>query len=150
MIEPGDAEWDAFAQHHPRGHLLQSSGWGALKSSFGWERRRLAIAAPTGLVAGAQVLIRRRFGVSVAYVPRGPLLSGDGPTDALLLSALNRLARRNRAVFLRLEPNVLEHDPNAGALHSALLLAGYQPTSTIQPRSSIHLDLAPATEQLFA
>jgi lipid II:glycine glycyltransferase (peptidoglycan interpeptide bridge formation enzyme) len=150
LVEPDDAAWDAFTQTHPDGHLLQSSGWGALKSRFGWERRRLVVIDAAGPRAGAQILFRRRLGVSVAYIPRGPLFAGDGPADALLLTALDRLAHRNRAVFLRLEPNLLESAATAGALHSTLLLRGFQPADPIQPRSSVHLDLTPAPDRLLA
>jgi serine/alanine adding enzyme len=150
IVEPDDAAWDSFTEQHPQGHLLQSSGWGRLKAGFGWQPRRIAVAAPEGVLAGAQVLFRRRLGVSVAYVPRGPLFAGDAEANTLLLAALDRLARRNRAVFLRLEPNLLEHDSAAGQLHSLLLLQGFQVAAPIQPRSSIHLDLTPAPERLLA
>jgi serine/alanine adding enzyme len=150
IVEPDPAEWDAFAQRHPQGHLLQSSKWGALKQRFGWQARRVALAGPDGPRAGAQVLLRRRFGLSAAYVPRGPLLADDEPANRLLLAALDRLARREHAVFLRLEPNVREADGRAGALHSALLLAGFRPADPLQPRSTLHLDLAPPPERLFA
>jgi serine/alanine adding enzyme len=150
IVEPDDAAWDTFTQQHPQGHLLQSARWGALKARFGWERRRVAVAAPEGLLAGAQVLFRRRLGVSVAYVPRGPLFAGATDADALMLAALDQLARRGRAVFLRLEPNLLEHDTDANVLHSFLLLRGFQTADPIQPRSTIHLDLTPAPERLLA
>jgi lipid II:glycine glycyltransferase (peptidoglycan interpeptide bridge formation enzyme) len=121
-----------------------------LKAGFGWEQRRVAVAAPAGLLAGAQLLFRRRLGISVAYVPRGPLFAGTADADTLLLAALDRLARRHRAVFLRIEPNVIEHDADAGALHSFLLLHGFQPAAPIQPHSTIHLDLTPAPQHLLA
>jgi lipid II:glycine glycyltransferase (peptidoglycan interpeptide bridge formation enzyme) len=149
IVEPDDTAWDEFTQRHPSGHLLQSAEWGALKARFGWERRRLAVASPAGLRAGAQVLFRYRLGASVAYVPRGPLFAGDTATDALLLAALDRLARRQRAVFLRIEPNILEDDPSADALHSFLLARAFQPADPIQPRSSIHLDLASPPDRLL-
>lgn len=135
---------------HPRGHLLQTSAWGALKAGFGWEQRLVAVRGPGGLLAGALLLLRRRYGVAMAYTPRGPLLAGQPAADDLLLAALRRVARNARAVFLRLEPNLLEGTPDADALHSRLLLAGYEPTEPIQPRSSIHLDLAPPPERLLA
>jgi lipid II:glycine glycyltransferase (peptidoglycan interpeptide bridge formation enzyme) len=150
IVEPDDVSWDAFTQRHPRGHLLQSAGWGELKARFGWERNRLAVADATGLRAGAQALFRHRMGASVAYAPRGPLFAGDAEIDALLLAGLDRLARRRRAVFLRIEPNVLEDDPAAGTLHSFLLLRGFRPAEPIQPRSSVHLDLAPPPDRLMA
>jgi lipid II:glycine glycyltransferase (peptidoglycan interpeptide bridge formation enzyme) len=150
LVEPDAATWDDFTQRHPRGHMLQSAGWGALKARFGWDRRHLAVTDAAGLWAGAQMLFRHRLGVSVAYVPRGPLLAGDAAADTLLLAALERQARRRRAVFLRIEPNVLEDDPAASALHSFLLLRGFRTADPIQPRSSIHLDLAPPPERLLA
>jgi lipid II:glycine glycyltransferase (peptidoglycan interpeptide bridge formation enzyme) len=110
----------------------------------------VAVQGPQGLLAGALLLLRRRYGVAMAYTPRGPLLSGQPAADDLLLAALRRVAARARAVFLRLEPNLLDDDPGAGALHSRLLLAGFEPAEPIQPRSSIQLDLGAPPERLLA
>jgi lipid II:glycine glycyltransferase (peptidoglycan interpeptide bridge formation enzyme) len=143
IAELDAAEWDVFASRHPDGHLLQAAGWGELKGRFGWEVRRITVLGPEGAQAGAQVLIRRRLGLSAVYVPRGPLFAPDAPANGALLAALDRLARHNRAVFLRLEPNMLENDPHAATLHSELLVKGFRPSQPIQPRSSIHLSLAP-------
>ena len=162
-------DWDAFVLQHPQGHLLQLTDWARLKAAFGWSAQRIAVIAPAGthtnttsdaavpgnsaqpiIVAGAQVLFRQRYGLSMAYVPRGPLLTGDAMIDVLLLATLARSARRRRAVFLRLEPNILEDDPQADAWHTWLLLQGFQPAAPIQPRSSIHLDLTLPVERLFA
>lgn len=150
VIEPDDAVWSAFTRCHPQSHLLQATDWGVLKLRFGWERRRVAIVGAAGVLAGAQVLFRRRLGVSVAYVPRGPLFAGDVVVDGLLLQSLDRIARRARAVFLRLEPNVLEGGAGADVLHSFLLLHGFQPCDPIQPRSTVHLCVMPPLEQLLA
>jgi len=150
IVEPDDVAWDDFTQRHRLGHLLQSAGWGALKARFGWERRRLAVADPAGLRAGAQALFRYRLGAGVAYVPRGPLFAGDAAVDGLLLAALDRLARRHRAVYLRIEPNVLEDDPAADTIHSFLLSRGFQVAEPIQPRSSVHLNLDLPSDRLLA
>jgi lipid II:glycine glycyltransferase (peptidoglycan interpeptide bridge formation enzyme) len=150
VVEPNQTEWDQFTCRHRQGNLLQAYEWGALKAQFGWQPRRVAIAGPEGLLAGAQVLFRRRFGLSAAYTPRGPLLSGMEDVDRLLFQALDRLARRARAVFLRLEPNALERDPGSDALHSSLLLQAFRPADPLQPRSSIHLTLDRPEDQLLA
>lgn len=150
IVQPDDASWDAFALRHPHGSLLQSSGWAALKTSFGWQGRRFAVAGPQGIVAGAQVLFRSRFGISAAYVPRGPLWSGEDGADGLLLGALERHCRRAHAIFLRLEPNIVEDDPRADATHTALQLQGFRPADALQPRSSVHLDLAVPPDRLLA
>lgn len=148
--EPSPAEWDVFVHNHPHGHPLQLTAWGEFKSSSGWRARRVVVRTPAAIYAGAQVLVRLRYGVSVAYVPRGPLFADDAAVNAALLVALIRLARRQRAVFLRFEPNLLEADADADWHHTWLLLQGFHPAAPIQPRSSIHRDLAPSTEQLLA
>jgi lipid II:glycine glycyltransferase (peptidoglycan interpeptide bridge formation enzyme) len=151
LIEPEAAPWDAFVAAHPQGGLLQHDSWGALKRGFGWQARRLAVIDSAGqLCAGAMLLLRPRYGLSVAYTPRGPLLSGDPIADQLLLDGLTRIARRARAVLLRLEPALTEADAQADAVHTWLLLQGLRPAPTIQPRSSIHLDLTRPEESILA
>ncbi|KAB8142350.1 aminoacyltransferase [Chloroflexia bacterium SDU3-3] len=150
LVAPDAETWEAFVAQHPQGSLLQRPGWGELKSQFGWDVQRLAIMSPDGLRAGAQLLFKRRFGLAAAYVPRGPLLSGDAEIDRALLRAMRALSTRSRAIFLRLEPNMLEQAAGAQQLHSALLLAGFQPTPPLQPRSTVHLDLGPTPEKLLS
>lgn len=177
VVEPDALAWDQFVERHPHGSLLQCSDWGTLKAASGWQVMRIGLQGcgggkwsptqsnlPRTLVSGAQVLFRMRYGMSVAYVPRGPLLSGNPTTDTHLLDALTRLARRRRAIFLRLEPPLLEgadgyEDPDmpdtpdvhqSDVFHSWMLCKGFQPAEPIQPRSTIHLDLSPPPEQLFA
>ena len=155
VVEYTDAgAWDSLVAMHPHGHLLQSWAWGRLKGEFGWQPLRIAVAdagtSSDRLPAAAQLLIRRFMGLSVCYVPRGPLFSGDPAVDTVLLQALRRIARRQRAAFLRLEPNVLESDGAAPRLHSDLQVAGFRVAEPLQPRTSIHLDLAPEPERLFA
>jgi lipid II:glycine glycyltransferase (peptidoglycan interpeptide bridge formation enzyme) len=154
ITEPAPAAWESFVLRHPRGHLLQRPAWGQLKATFGWRVQRVAVATTTDadahLLAGAQVLLRSRYGVGVAYVPRGPLLAEESAANDMLLDALAQLARRSRAVFLRLEPECLEDAPDADHSHTWLLLKGFQPEAPIQPRSTIHVALAPPPAQIFA
>ena len=146
------AGWDALVAAHPQGHLLQRWAWGELKGAFGWRPLRVAVlgAGEPQCVAAAQVLVRPFKGFSVCYVPRGPMFSGDAAADDALLRLLRRVARRRRAFFLRLEPNVLEGDPEADILHSRLQLARFRVATPLQPRTSMHLDLGPEPERLFA
>lgn len=155
LIEPPPDQWDAFVNHHQYGHLLQQHSWGTLKSAFGWTARRLAVVASTPpgmprILAGAQLLVRRRYGLAAGYIPRGPLWSGDPAVDQLLLEGLHRMARRYRAIFLRLEPGLDEYDPAADQLHSWLLTRGLHPVEPLQPHSTIHLDLTRSEELIFA
>ncbi len=147
MTELDAARWNEIVLGHG-GHLLQSWAWGELKAQFGWQPRRIAVTNGPQ-VAAAQLLIRRFFGVA-AYVPRGPVWSGDEQLDQHLIEALRRTAKRERAAFLRIEPNALEHDP--AATRTAIGLHGqrFRIAEPLQPRSSIHLDLTPGPDKLFA
>ena len=89
--------WDALVARHD-GAVLQSWAWGALKSRFGWKPFRLASG---GGQACAQLLIRPYRGLAVAYVPCGPLLSGDWAVDRALIDAIVRIAHAHRAAFVR-------------------------------------------------
>lgn len=155
LIEPTAADWAAFVARHPAGNLLQQEGWARLKAAFGWEDSRVAVIGlggdgPPTILAGALLLTRRRYGLAACYTPRGPLLSGEPAVDELLLSGLRRMARRRRAVFLRLEPPLLEIAPEADTLHSWLLCQGLRACEPIQPRSTVQLDLMRPEEALFA
>lgn len=114
-------------------HLLQTEAWGRLKAQFGWQASRL----------GETVLLWRPLplGLSLAYVPRGPL--PDGPA----LAAWAAEARRRRAVFLKVEPDL----PDLPEHRAALAAAGLRPSpQTIQPRRSLVLDLAGSEDELLA
>jgi lipid II:glycine glycyltransferase (peptidoglycan interpeptide bridge formation enzyme) len=149
VVEPDQREWDGLVDSHPQGNLLQTSAWASLKNQFGWQVKRIAVRDQAGLRAGAQLLIRRKFGLSMGYVPRGPLFSGDPEIDGLLLQALHRSLRGARCVFLRIEPN-LHEDEQGDELHTFLQLQNWRTTETIQPRSTIELDISKSSDQLFA
>ncbi len=152
LLEPGTvvhdqrSDWDQLATGIGA-PPFQSWAWGELKQRFGWQPIRLSSA--DGLSA-AQILIRSLRGLSVAYVPRGPFSADGQPPDPALIRSLVSLARSRRAAFVRLEPDVLENDPAADAFVGALQGAGFKPADrTLQPRSSIRMDIAMAEQELL-
>jgi len=151
LIAPEAIAWDHFVDTHPQGGLLQRNGWGQLKNRFGWRAHRLAVYDHGGqLLAGALLLLRPYYGLSVAYTPRGPLFAYDPAIDQLLLAGLTSIARQARAVMLRIEPALTEQHPDADRLHTWLLLQGLRPAATIQPRSTIQVRLDAPEEQILA
>src|SRR5262245_15320732 len=125
LVEYANAnEWDALVAAHPRGHLLQTWAWGELRRPSGWRPLRFAVVnrgAPAGYPrAAAQVLVRRVLGFSVCYVRQGPLFSGEPALDGALLDGLRQVARRQRALFLHLEPNILADAAEAATLCALL------------------------------
>jgi len=140
-------EWDELVADLD-GQPFQSWAWGELKSHFGWRPYRII---GTDGRAAAQVLIRPYRGLAVAYVPRGPVFSGDARIDEKLVNDAIRLARSKRAAFLRFEPDVLESDQAAGTVRSSLQRMGFKTSDrTLQPHSTIVLNLSPSEDQLMA
>jgi peptidoglycan pentaglycine glycine transferase (the first glycine) len=133
------ADWDN-ALSQAGGHLLQTWAWGEVKAAFGWSAQRLAVMDCERMVAGAQVLYRRVGPVSVAYAPRGPWGNlADVTVMNALLAGIHAEGRRRRAVFLKVEPPLVE-----GSASAELLTAyGFQPSpQRVQPLSTIVVDLS--------
>src|SRR5680860_1067380 len=104
-VEPGEqdrAVWNA-ALHRLDGDLLQSFEWGAFKQRHGWSVARVRIETADG-EGMAQVLVRRRGPFSVAYLPRGPAISGGPEAAAGLLRAIDDVCARYGAALLVIEP----------------------------------------------
>ena len=104
IITADPAAWDAAVLANG-GHLLQSWRWGAFKERFGWRVARIAAQGDDGM-ALAQVLYRGKAGVTIGYVPRGPVLSPRGEqASAILWARIDEWARRRRALTVILEPD---------------------------------------------
>ena len=149
LENPDARAWDDFVTARG-GHILQSSAWGELKSRFGWSALRLALARDDALVAGAQILFRRLpLGLRFAYIPRGPVADpNDHNTNAALFDALFDAAKSRRAFALKIEPNWL--DLPISDLQS--LISNFQllTSNSIQPRTTIHLDLTRDLDAILA
>jgi lipid II:glycine glycyltransferase (peptidoglycan interpeptide bridge formation enzyme) len=116
------------------GHLLQSWRWGSFKEQFGWVAERIAVEGASG-PALAQVLFRGRFGVTLGYIPRGPVGSGDDPhAISALWAKIDRTARRRRALAVIVEP-----DLNSGEEPSRVRLDPGPPP--IQPARTVKVIL---------
>lgn len=100
---PGD-RWNADLARHG-GHLLQSWHWGEFKGRHGWHAERIRVEQPGG-TAMAQVLFRHRGPVSIGYIPRGPVLSGDAQAlFETLMREVDTVCRDHRALSLLVEPD---------------------------------------------
>ncbi|MEJ5313586.1 MULTISPECIES: peptidoglycan bridge formation glycyltransferase FemA/FemB family protein [Anaerolinea] len=139
MAIVSSAQWDDFLQAHPQAHLLQTSAWGTLKSAFGWE--------PVYFIsgnAGAQVLFRRLpAGLSVAYIPRGPV----GTDWIPLWKELIPYCRRRRALILKVEPDAWEEEEEILTPQ----MPGFVPEGIpVQPRRTIVIDLQGSEDDWLA
>ena len=147
--------WDRAVLSLPEPHILQSWAWGDTKAQTGWTARRLLWQRDGQPTAAAALLSRRlhpRLPVSVAYVPKGPLL--DWRDAGLVEAVLKRLeaeARAAGAIFVKLDPDVRAGTPEGDSLTSELARRGWRPSAEqIQFRNTVVSDLTQSEEALLA
>lgn len=128
---------------------MQSYAWGEFKQQHRWPAQRVLVTdTATGQpLAGAQVLYREVAGLALAYIPKGPVVDWqDRPVADELVRALRRMTRKHRALYLKIEPNELAE---AGLESLLAERYGFRASSeTIQPRSTIRVDLSGEPGQL--
>jgi peptidoglycan pentaglycine glycine transferase (the first glycine) len=157
------AAWDRALLDLPNPHVLQSWAWGAFKSRQGWQAVPLLFQSEGKPVAAAMVLRRRLplLPASVLYVPRGPALDWyDEVLVAQVLGELERLAQHQRAVLLKIDPDVYFPDAaphfsprpaNAPQLSELLRARGWQLSAQpIQFANTVLLNLSHPEEDLLA
>lgn len=134
--------WDAEVQRLG-GRLLQSWRWGEFKRRHGWRPFRFFIETAE-VSAAAQVLVRSLGGLSVLYVPRGPLC--ERPTHDLaegFCRAVEALARDSHAITILAEP---EDDRGSALLPPEL---GWKPSrAVIQPLRTLRVPLGEDDDML--
>ena len=183
-VEVRDAEaWDGALLALPNPHVLQSWAWGEFKARYGWRATRLLFVEAGRTVAAASVLERRpgRLPAAVLYVPKGPALDWtDCAVRERVVAELEALARRRRALFVKIDPDVYYPAgvPGAGPRHARTSQGSARPddapacggrpecapalaeelagrgwrlsTEQIQYRNTVLLDLAQTEEELLA
>ncbi|MEK7276060.1 MAG: peptidoglycan bridge formation glycyltransferase FemA/FemB family protein, partial [Chloroflexota bacterium] len=159
--------WDSALASLPSAHLLQSWQWGEFKTRYGWSARRMLwLAADLTVLkrpirsndeplAAAQILKRTLGPFSILYVPKGPCLDWtDADLVARVLSDLESLARRERAIFIKIDPDIVLGYSHTGTLSDVevpTLPHPWFPSSTqIQFRNTVHLDLTKSEDELLA
>ena len=132
------AQWDDFIETLPSAHILQTSAWGELKANFDWQPVRVRVD-----LCGAQVLFRRLpLGFTIGYIPKGPV--GSGWKN--LWPEIERVCRRMRAIFLKVEPDGWETE----GIDWQVDLKGFIPAKAIQPQRTIEISLEGSAEDRLA
>lgn len=160
--------YDTFVKKHKHCHLLQSAGWGEVKSN--WTPYLTALENEEGDIVAAGLVLARSFplGQSMWYLPKGPVLDYDNHAvrDAYL-KGLIAFAEKKRVTLVKIDPPIVRRslmledypgttDPRAQEQIEALEALGYihqglslDLESTIQPRfSAITYNTADFYEQL--
>jgi peptidoglycan pentaglycine glycine transferase (the first glycine) len=154
--------WDSALASLPRPHVLQTWEWGDFKSRWGWQPKRLLFEEDGQIVAAAQILRRQlpRIPLSVAYVPKGPVLDYDNTLRLhQLLSILEQQAKEQRSLFIKIDPDLwLNHGiadmsspSDATSVLEIFAQHGWRPSAEqIQFRNTLIIDLTRNEDELLA
>ncbi|MGI8688979.1 MAG: lipid II:glycine glycyltransferase FemX [Thermomicrobiales bacterium] len=98
----GEADY-AIQADVARASVLQQWAWGAFKERHGWHVTRDA-----GDGFAVQMLLKRRFGATIGYVPRGPAVDWqDGDAVSTCFGALDARCKREGVALALIEPNTV-------------------------------------------
>ena len=161
--------WSSFLLEN-NSSILQSWQWGELQKNCGRKVYRLAVKEGSDILLGAQVIsYPLPFGKSYLYCPRGPIAqlktcpesyrgiknlsraeSRDEKIKIILKGLLQRvreIAVVERAIFLRIDPEIEEKSELAIAMEGL----GFKAVKKqVQPQNTLWLDLSLGEADLLA
>jgi lipid II:glycine glycyltransferase (peptidoglycan interpeptide bridge formation enzyme) len=164
-------QWNDTLCTLPYAHVLQTWEWGEFKrATTGWLPIRLAFIRDGQTVAMASVGMRRAGPLKVMYVPKGPALDyANTELVVEVLRHLQRIARHHRAIWLKIDPDVIaatgvpattadEEDdandapnPEGQAFMRTLRERGWHfSNDQVQFRNTILIDLTQSEDELLA
>ena len=177
--------WNSLISKLPNPHFLQTYEWGKVKAKYGWSPLYAVWTADgkfsvfkdtdhwslntANCVAAALILkrqiLRNGFAarLSILYTPKGPLLDWTNASlQDRVLNDLESLAKKQGAIFLKMDPDVVlgtgipnsEDDAldNSGqAVMSELKRRGWGSSSDqILFKNTVLVDLNPSEEEILA
>jgi peptidoglycan pentaglycine glycine transferase (the first glycine) len=157
-------EWNNTLRAMPYAHILQTWEWGEFKrATTGWQPHRLAFSQNGAIVALASVGVRRIGPLNVLYAPKGPVLNyADTALAGEVLDELQRFARQQRAIWLKIDPDVIAAtgvpgqdddapQPIGQAVRRLLKQRGWRYSrEQVQFRNTINVDLTRSEDELLA
>jgi lipid II:glycine glycyltransferase (peptidoglycan interpeptide bridge formation enzyme) len=164
-LENSEVAWNQGLAGLPYANALQSWAWGDFKSRWGWSAKRVMLTVAENSwepLAAAQVLKRSvpRLPYSILYVPKGPTLDyNDAGLRVQVLKELEKLARREKAIMIKIDPEVVRYwgkdqerkSPLGARFTAELQQRGWQYSAEqIQFPNTVVLDLTQSEEDLLS
>lgn len=162
-------EWDTWIAPLPGAHLLQTAEWAQSKADVGWRAIPMVHTGSDGHVQSAAMVLERSvrligpLRLRVMYVPRGPLVDWNNPEYRLqTLDDLQALAKQRRAIFIKIDPDLLLgkgipgtegawENPSGIQIQSELKQRGWIFSSDqVQFRNTVRIDVTQSEEELLA
>jgi len=149
-------KYNEYIARAPKGHILQSYEWGEIKGRGEWQPIRVLLENERQEPQAAISLLKRdipKLGRSIFYAPRGPVGDIHNPEllDALFAEVRN-LAKKHRAVMLKIDPDVPAHDELFADYLRTRGFAGAEKGEGfegVQPKHVFRLDISADEETLF-
>jgi peptidoglycan pentaglycine glycine transferase (the first glycine) len=163
-------DWNQLISRLPHPHLLQTWEWSQVKGKFGW------IALPfvwksidNGVPSAAAMVLKRTVSVAglapklnVLYIPKGPNLDWyNASLRHHVLEDLQAFAKRQGAIFIKLDPDVLVGEGVPGTDKASEEKVGYEilnelkrsgwsfSQDQIQFRNTVLVDLSPSEDEML-
>ena len=113
MLETDRQAWTELLAGLPDAHALQSWAWGSFKSRWGWSALPLVFQlADEHEPPAAALVLKRQIPYTpfcILYVPKGPVLDYHyNPLRRSMLAQLERVAQKERAIFIKIDPDVVK------------------------------------------
>ncbi len=163
-------EWNTIISALPGPHFLQTWEWAQVKEGYGWKPLPFVWRDNRGNVAAAAMILKRQIinkgfaaRLSILYAPKGPILDwNDEALRTRVLNDLQAFAKKQGAVFLKMDPDVLlgrgiPHsandvvDDNGQAVRSGLMRRGWGYSSDqIQFQNTVLLNLSVTEDEMLA
>jgi peptidoglycan pentaglycine glycine transferase (the first glycine) len=176
--------WNSLVSSLPNPHFLQTYEWGQVKAKYGWSplyavwdadgswkvESDLSLLSTFKSPSAVALILKRQIlrngfaaRLSILYSPKGPLL--DWANESLrnrVLNDLQSFAKRQGAIFLKVDPDVVLGtgvpaseedvlDNNGQAVMSELKRRGWGYASDqIQFKNTVLIDLTPTEEEMLA
>jgi lipid II:glycine glycyltransferase (peptidoglycan interpeptide bridge formation enzyme) len=148
-------------------HILQTWEWAQFKAGYGWQPLPQIWCDEQGQVRAAAMVLKRAIkgGLSVLYVPRGPLLDwANAVWRRRVVSDLQALARAQRAIFIKMDPELIlgygipggdgaqpDRETSGQGVLEELHSAGWRESEEqVQFRNTVWLDLSGSEEDWLA
>jgi lipid II:glycine glycyltransferase (peptidoglycan interpeptide bridge formation enzyme) len=158
-------QWDEFIASNPNGSFLQSFAWGAFQEAFGRKVWRLAVMENNKIVSAALIIKHNLlFGWNYFYCPKPTTnlklvtclsasrlrskrwQAGNLKLIELFLEEVKKLAGKEKAVFLRIDPVENFQELNSWVSKSSAL---GNPTKPTQPQNTLILDINKSEEEIL-
>jgi len=167
------SEWNELIASLPDPHLLQTWQWAEVKAKYGWKPMPFVWESAEGSrqsAVSAAMILKRAIPVSgfaarlsVLYIPKGPLMDwNNAALRQRVLDDLQAFARRQGAIFIKIDPDVVlgtgvpgseeaVEDNGGQAVRSDLTRRRWLFSSDqIQFRNTVLIDLTLSEDELLA